>query len=756
MFIIDWSGTVAMYAIALMVSTVTCILLAIFIWNRRPARGTFFLALLMMANAVWSAAYMLEILAPSIASKYLFFNITFIAKSALLVFWFYFTLKYTGQEKVLTPRNQVLFLIVPILTIIAVWTNDIHGLVWTTIEVDFSNPIVVLNKTYGILFWLGALYFYVVMIIGAAVIVRAAIKLQALNSKVIALVAGIALPMLVKAVTVFVPGILNNLDVTPFVFTMCWCLVCWYVFRTPLLDVVPVARDALIEQMTDGIIVVDINSNVLYHNHAAIDIVSHGEPSIVGKPIAQILPCCGNLADMAGTAPIHNLGTNDENKHFVVQVLFLRNSEDMPGGYLISLRDITDRVQDLEQLQHYKEHLEELVEERTMELTEVNAQLQAKFAEHQQAENQLREQKELIDRILVNTPNAVAVVNAKMQILLANPVFCHICSLTHDEVVGESVTAVLPVADWVEQISKVLRGDETQMRFEFRRRIADEDRIIIARVLHMQADEVLLLLNDITDERQRQERLYFTDRMASVGQMAAGIAHELNNPLTGIIGLSQLLLENSIPTEIKEDIGSIFSEAQRAAGIVRGLLAFSRRQASAKQPVQVNDVLEEVLKLRSYEHKIKNIQVITKFDSTLPEVFADRLQIQQLFMNIILNAHDAMLEAHNKGMLIIATEHVEQIVKISFTDNGMGIPQQNLKRIFDPFFTTKEVGKGTGLGLSICYGIITNHDGKIYAQSEQSMGATFIVELPEMISDAAEETKREVGLRQVKENAAVR
>jgi two-component system NtrC family sensor kinase len=318
------------------------------------------------------------------------------------------------------------------------------------------------------------------------------------------------------------------------------------------------------------------------------------------------------------------------------------------------------------------------------------------------------------------------------------------------------VTSVFPIADWAEQISRVMQGTETQLRFEFRRRIADVDRIIIARFLYMEAGEVLLLLNDITDERQQQERLYFTDRMASVGQMAAGIAHELNNPLTGIIGLSQLLLENGIPTEIKEDIGSIFSEAQRAAGIVRGLLAFSRRQASTKQPVQVNDVLEEVLKLRSYDHKIKNIQVITKFDSALPEVLADRLQIQQVFMNVILNAHDAMLEVHNKGTLIIATEHVDQTVKISFTDDGTGIAQQNLRRIFDPFFTTKEVGKGTGLGLSICYGIITSHNGKIYAQSQQGMGATFIIELPEMISGAAEGAEHEVERGQAKESASVR
>ena len=134
---------------------------------------------------------------------------------------------------------------------------------------------------------------------------------------------------------------------------------------------------------------------------------------------------------------------------------------------------------------------------------------------------------------------------------------------------------------------------------------------------------------------------------------------------------------------------------------------------------------------------------------------ADRLQIQQVFMNIILNAYDAMNEAHNQSTLIITTEHVGQTIKVSFSDNGMGIDQQNLKRIFDPFFTTKEVGKGTGLGLSICYGIITSHSGKIYAQSEKGKGTTFIVELPEMISNDDTTTNNETEQNQIKEEVPV-
>ena len=149
-----------------------------------------------------------------------------------------------------------------------------------------------------------------------------------------------------------------------------------------------------------------------------------------------------------------------------------------------------------------------------------------------------------------------------------------------------------------------------------------------------------------------------------------------------------------------------------------------------RQPAQVNRIIEDVLKLRAYEHRVNNIQVDTRFNAELPEVPVDYFQMQQVFLNIILNAEQAMIEAHKRGTLAIATETVNGSVKVSFIDDGPGIAPENLSRIFNPFFTTKEVGKGTGLGLSICYGIVKNHNGGIYAKSEPGRGATFVVELP--------------------------
>jgi two-component system NtrC family sensor kinase len=235
---------------------------------------------------------------------------------------------------------------------------------------------------------------------------------------------------------------------------------------------------------------------------------------------------------------------------------------------------------------------------------------------------------------------------------------------------------------------------------------------------------------NITERKRMEEQLMLTDRLASIGELASGIAHELNNPLTSVIGFSQLLLEEDISPNLKEDIGTIYSEAQRASTIVKNLLTFARKHAPMRQLSQINNILEDVLKLRSYEHKVNNIELEKRFAADLPEIMVDYFQMQQVFLNLIVNAESAMLEAHGRGKMVITTSRNNHTLKVIFTDNGPGIANENLRRVFDPFFTTKEVGKGTGLGLSICHGIVTGHGGRIYAEGTVNEGATFVVELP--------------------------
>ena len=189
-------------------------------------------------------------------------------------------------------------------------------------------------------------------------------------------------------------------------------------------------------------------------------------------------------------------------------------------------------------------------------------------------------------------------------------------------------------------------------------------------------------------------------------------------------------MEKETPDDIREDLKIINNEAQRAVKVTRDLLTFARKHAPVKQHNQINNIIEDVLEVRAYLQKTNGIEVERQLDPDLPEIMVDYFQIQQVLLNIIINAEYFMTQAHNKGTLTITTKKQNSSVVISIADDGPGILPENLGRIFDPFFTTKEAGNGTGLGLSICHGIVNEHGGQIYVRSQLGKGATIFIELP--------------------------
>jgi len=241
---------------------------------------------------------------------------------------------------------------------------------------------------------------------------------------------------------------------------------------------------------------------------------------------------------------------------------------------------------------------------------------------------------------------------------------------------------------------------------------------------------IVAVMTDITDAAMLQSKLVHAERMASVGQLVSGVAHEVNNPLTAILGFADLLMENpEIPESARNDLRVILQEAQRTKLIVQNLLSFARQMPPQRKPVQLNAILLRTVQLRAYDFTSHGIEVIEHFSQDLPDVIGDAHQLQQVFLNILNNAYDAVRETGRPARIEIASSPARNFVEVTFRDNGEGVASPD--RIFDPFFTTKEVGKGTGLGLSICYGIVREHGGEILCQNNQGgPGATFIVRLP--------------------------
>jgi len=244
------------------------------------------------------------------------------------------------------------------------------------------------------------------------------------------------------------------------------------------------------------------------------------------------------------------------------------------------------------------------------------------------------------------------------------------------------------------------------------------------------------------EKRVLEEKAQIASRLASLGEMAAGIAHEINNPLTGVIGFSQLLLEKeNVPEDIKSELRVIADGSERVASIVKRLLTFARQTKPNRTLANVNELVDNTLKLRGYVLKTSNIEVVTRFDPELPWSVIDPGQIQQVFLNLIVNAEQAMKKAHGKGTLAITTEKMGNRIHISFQDDGPGITREHLRHLFEPFFTTKEPGEGTGLGLSLSRSIVLEHGGRMWVQSEPGHGAIFVVEIPIIESLPLDETK---------------
>ncbi len=352
-------------------------------------------------------------------------------------------------------------------------------------------------------------------------------------------------------------------------------------------------------------------------------------------------------------------------------------------------------------------------------------------------QSQLQRERDFNQKILNTTQSMILVLDTAGLISYANR-RCYEAGYQEGELIGHRLV------DWVEAshredfdaaLETTAHGHQVE-NLELRVRRSDGSMGYFSISLSPMRDEqqavnsVVVVMTDITDAALLQAKLAHSEKMATIGRLVSGVAHEVNNPLAAILGFTDLLLENpEVPGSAREDLQIILQETQRTKDIVQDLLSFARQRPVQRELVQVNSVLRQTIKLRSYDFASHGVEVVEDFEEALAAALGDSQQLQQVFLNILNNAYDAVQEAGQRGRIRIHTRRQAEMIEVAISDNGTGITDP--QRIFDPFYTTKQVGKGTGLGLSICYGIVRAHGGEIQCwNNETGAGSTFVVRIP--------------------------
>jgi PAS domain S-box-containing protein len=352
-------------------------------------------------------------------------------------------------------------------------------------------------------------------------------------------------------------------------------------------------------------------------------------------------------------------------------------------------------------------------------------------------ERQLAQQEEFRSRLLESFPDLILVVNLEERYTFVSSRAQALLGYRPDELLGRKISEMADHSpDLVSLYQTLVSGDQAFGAAEYAARHRDGSGRTMRAAGSQLADAegkmsgVIFSLRDITIERKLEQQIVESERLAAMGAMIGGGAHELNNPLTSILGVSELLQDTETNETARKQLGMLQQQARRAAEIVQNLTYFSRPPAPGKSRINLVEIVERTLNLHAYSLRKNNITVDFLKETGMPYALGDPHQLMQVFLNLIVNAEQAIREARDRGTLRIRLGKGTGTVWVSFQDDGPGIPKENLPSIFDPFYTTKRPGRGTGLGLSICKSVMKEHNGTVEAANVPDGGAMFTVTLP--------------------------
>jgi len=491
--------------------------------------------------------------------------------------------------------------------------------------------------------------------------------------------------------------------------------------RTRQLTVSQARYKALFDFVADSVFMVSATGSVVAVNEREAQVLGYGESEIIGKHILDIVPDAYHQAFNDGLCDVsteqRQVATQEitvyhADRHEIpVEMDLIRVGGTEQGLVMVQLRDITDRKKLERQLQSYREDLELKVRERTREIEET---------------------KQYLENLLENANDVIYTLDLDQQFTYVNSKV-NAWGYRKDDLIGRPYLSLLSRRHRGRRLKNTLDiGAKQVYEVEVVTRLG-EARAVMVSVSPLQGADgeilgVLGIARDMTETKKLERQIRNAEKLASIGKLAAGVAHEINNPLGGILNcLYNLRKGTPSPARQEEYWASMEHGVRRVQKIVRQLLDFSQQHEPEYSPADINRIVEQVLALTTHLFAPNQIRLETVPGHGLPNVMVDRHMIEQVLMNLILNAVQAM---KNGGGLTIRTSVAEGVCRVDVQDTGSGIPASVLPRVFDPFFTTKGEGEGTGLGLSVNLGIVERHGGKILVESEVGKGTTFTLCLP--------------------------
>lgn len=668
--------------------------------------------------AIWSVGYGFELLAADLPGKMFWAKVQYLGIVSTPASWLFVALAYSRRERWLSGRLIVLLGIVPAITLALVWTNQLHGLIWSRVATLPVSTQSVLDVDYGPMFWVGATYAYVLMLAATLLMAKELVDTPALfrSQRIILLVAA-GCPWFGNVLHLVRIGWLSGIDPTPFGFWVSAVAVAYGLHRRRLVELAPMARRAVFGFMDAGAIILDLEGRVLDLNPAAEGILGPPRTSVVGRPVGTWLPDAVDMlhppsTQRAGYATVtHDSGTTS---HYESRLYPIRGvDESSIIARLLILDEVTQQVEALEALEQTQKRFEELVES----IPGIVWEVQIDPLRHTFVSNQAEK--------LLGYPTAE---------WLADP------SFWSDHIHPDD-------RDWARDFGRRMERAGRPHELEYRMIHADGTAVWFRDIVDAPLPGMNLLRGisvDITERKRLEQQLQQLDRLEAIDRLAAGIAHDFNNLLTAISMYGQLAADSLEPTHpAHAEVGEITAACDRAADLARRFLVADRDEIRRPRPVLLNDVvlqLEPMLRRLLGEGTTLRMQLA----ADLYQVNIDPAQVEQVVMNLATNAQHAM---PGGGCLTIATVNVklDSAVPVSgpgieagsyavlrVTDTGEGMSAERQARIFEPFFTTKPIDVGTGLGLATVDRVMRQTGGHIDVVSTLGEGATFELYFPAM------------------------